>query len=128
MTLQSIDHFELVVSDVDRALDFYRMLGAKTSSTKRGESTRWFLDIGDQQVNLMSPDDVRSLNRESSAGGGHFCMVWKGSPEDYISKLTEQGLTPRRGPGRGFGALGEGTSIFINDPDGNSVEILIYSE
>ena|SRR5690349_24687501 len=128
MSLQSIDHFELVVSDVDRALEFYRKLGAKTSSTMRGDGrTRWFLDIGQQQVNVMSPDDVRSLNREAKAGGGHFCMVWHGTPEDYVQRLADQGLTPRRAPGRGFGALGEGTSIFINDPDQNSVEILIYS-
>jgi catechol 2,3-dioxygenase-like lactoylglutathione lyase family enzyme len=127
MSLQSIDHFELVVSDVDRAIEFYRKLGAKTSSTTRGDGrTRWFLDIGTQQVNIMTPEDVQSLNRNSTPGGGHFCMVWEGSPDDYVELLSKQGLTPRRGPGRGFGAVGEGTSIFINDPDQNSVEILIY--
>jgi catechol 2,3-dioxygenase-like lactoylglutathione lyase family enzyme len=128
MSLQGIDHFELVVSDVERALDFYRRLGVETSKTTRTPGReRWFLDLGgSQQINVMTPQDVESLGRTSTAGGGHFCMVWKGTADEVVEKLSQQGLTPRRGPGKGFGALGEGTSLFINDPDQNSVEIIVY--
>jgi catechol 2,3-dioxygenase-like lactoylglutathione lyase family enzyme len=128
MSLQQIDHFELVVSDIEKALDFYRLLGVKTSQTTSPQGReRWFLDVGDsQQINVVTPKDVEALGRKATAGGGHFCMVWQGAPEAFIEQLSRHGLVPRRGPGRGFGALGEGTSLFINDPDSNSVEIIVY--
>jgi len=124
-----IDHFELVVSDIDRALDFYRGLGADTEQTTNPvqRRRRSFINLGDnQQVNLVTPEDVSALGREALPGGGHLCMVWAGTVEDALAQLRRSGLTPRRGPGRGFGALGEGTSIFVNDPDWNSIEIIVY--
>jgi catechol 2,3-dioxygenase-like lactoylglutathione lyase family enzyme len=129
MGMQQIDHVELVVSDIDRALEFYRKLGLKTSEATFAGSgrRRAFLDVGpSQQVNVMTPDDVGSLNRTALPGGGHLCLVWDGAADDFVERLTEEGLTPRRGPGSGRGALGDGTSTFINDPDGNSIEIIVY--
>jgi len=129
MSMQQIDHFELVVTDVDRALDFYRKLGLETSEATFPSSgrRRAFLDVGrSQQVNVMTPEDVKSLGRTALPGGGHLCLVWDGTAADFVERLSQHGLAPRRGPGSGRGALGEGTSIFINDPDSNSIEIIVY--
>jgi catechol 2,3-dioxygenase-like lactoylglutathione lyase family enzyme len=127
--MQQIDHFELVVSDIDRALEFYRKLGLKTSEATFPSSgrRRAFLDVGgSQQVNVMTPEDVQSLGRTALPGGGHLCLVWDGSAAEFVERLSAEGLTPRRGPGNGRGALGDGTSTFINDPDSNSIEIIVY--
>jgi catechol 2,3-dioxygenase-like lactoylglutathione lyase family enzyme len=129
MGLHGIDHFELVVSDVDRALNFYESLGVETERTTFPGSgrKRAFLNIGDsQQVNVVTPQDVEALGRTSPAGGGHLCLVWEGKPEEVVELLSRNGLFARRGPGKGWGALGEGTSLFINDPDTNSIEIIVY--
>jgi catechol 2,3-dioxygenase-like lactoylglutathione lyase family enzyme len=125
-----IDHFELVVSDIDRALNFYRSLGVETLQTQLPgqDRTRSFLNLGDsQQVNVVTPDDVQRLRRQSSAGGGHLCIVWNGPVEDLVDGFSRAGITPRRGPGPGWGARGTGTSLFVDDPDQNSIEIIVYS-
>jgi catechol 2,3-dioxygenase-like lactoylglutathione lyase family enzyme len=129
MAVTGIDHFELVVSDIDRALEFYKSLGVETlQTTLPGQDReRSFLNIGDsQQVNVVTPEDVGRLRRSSSAGGGHLCIVWKGSEDELMAGLTRNGVVPRRGPGRGWGARGEGVSIFVDDPDSNSIEIIVY--
>jgi len=128
-SMNRIDHFELVVSDIDRALEFYRGLGVETLQTvlPGQERTRSFLNIGhSQQVNVVSPEDCERLGRKMLPGGGHLCMVWDGTVDAVVEGLTSHGLTPRRGPGRGWGALGEGISLFVNDPDSNSIEIIVY--
>jgi catechol 2,3-dioxygenase-like lactoylglutathione lyase family enzyme len=131
MTYTGIDHFELVVSDIDRALEFYRGLGVETlQTTPPGQDhSRSFLNLGqDQQVNVVTPEDVQRLRRSSPAGGGHLCMVWHGDVDDVLAELSRHGIAPRRGPGRGWGALGEGISLFVDDPDQNSIEIIVYPE
>jgi catechol 2,3-dioxygenase-like lactoylglutathione lyase family enzyme len=128
-SMNRIDHFELVVSDIDRALEFYRGLGVETLQTvPPGQNrTRSFLNIGDsQQVNVVTPGDCERLGRTMLPGGGHLCIVWDGAVDAVVEGLTSHGLTPRRGPGRGWGALGEGISLFVNDPDSNSIEIIVY--
>jgi catechol 2,3-dioxygenase-like lactoylglutathione lyase family enzyme len=130
MGLKRIDHFELVVSDIERALTFYRGLGVETTQTENPAQgrKRSFLNLGgNQQVNIVTPEDVAALGRKALAGGGHLAMVWEGTAEEVLSQLSRNGLAPRRGPGRGFGALGEATSIFVNDPDSNSIEIIVYA-
>ncbi len=129
MGTYNIDHFELVVSDLDRALDFYRSLGIETADGifAGNGRRRAFLNIGpSEQINVVTPADVAALNRTGVAGGGHVAIAWKGSMDDVMTQLTRSGLTPRMGPRPGTGALGKGTSVYVNDPDSNSIEIIVY--
>jgi len=129
MGIQSVDHFELVVSDVTRAIDFYKGLGFDVDEgTDRGDSKRRpVLKIGPaQQINIVSPEFVKGLGREVTAGGAHFCLVWNGTMEEVVSSLSSRGVTPRRGPVSVAGSKGQATSVYFNDPDDNSVEIMVY--
>ncbi len=129
MGIQSIDHFEIVANDVQRTLDFYRNLGFEVDEkASRGEGrTRSVLKIGSgQQINVVSPEWVKSLGRSGSTGETHFCLVWNGSVEEVQDQLSKSGITPRRGPGPVAGARGPATSIYFVDPDDNSVEIMVY--
>lgn len=132
MGIRNIDHFQLVVSDIDRAVDFYGRLGLTTKeATTSGPQPRRrvYLKVGgSQEVNLMTPQDVAAQGRQEVPGGGHFCLVWEGTLDEILEHFSRHGLTPRQQPqqGRGSGARGQGTSVFVNDPDSNSVEIIIY--
>ena len=133
MGISNIDHFELVVHDIDRALNFYRGLGVGIEETtgegREGRTRRRaYLRVGTaEQINVVTPEDVGGLRRKALAGGGHVCLVWDGSMDELVQHLAANGLAPDRGPGAGSGARGGGNRIFVNDPDGNSVEIMVYA-
>lgn len=133
MGIHNIDHFQLVVSDIDRAVDFYGRLGLTAKAVTEATPSmprRAYLKVGDgQEINLMTPEAVAAQRRTEVPGGGHFCLVWRGTETDLRAHLTTHGVSLRDrqpAPGQGSGALGRGTSLFVNDPDGNSVEIIIY--
>lgn len=133
MGMSNVDHFELVVTDVDQAAEFYRKLGLAVETSDGGEGPnarkRTFLRVGkDEQINLMSPTDVNRLRRTALPGGGHVCLAWDGSMDDYMEMLTKNGLKPTegRGPSKAIAARGDGTHLFILDPDGNSIEVMAY--
>ena len=62
MAIDRIDHFQLVVSDVDKALDFYNRLGLTTKQMDplpEGAPRRAYLKVGDgQEINVMTPEAV----------------------------------------------------------------------
>jgi catechol 2,3-dioxygenase-like lactoylglutathione lyase family enzyme len=47
-------------------------------------------------------------------------------PADLSSWAESAGLTVLSGPGPRFGAQGIATSIYVHDPDGNTVELRHY--
>ena len=133
MAIDHIDHFQLVISNVDKAVDFYTRLGLTVASIAEPSATmpkRAYMKVGGgQEINLMTPEAVAAQHRTEDAGGGHFCLVWDGSEAELREHLAKNNVALRDrqpAPGQGTGAMGKGTSIFVNDPDGNSIEIIVY--
>ena len=129
MAIKNIDHFELVVSDIDKALDFYKKVGFEVKEVKRegSDRRRAFLRIANsQEVNVLTPADVKGLRRDALAGGGHFCVVVDQSMEALTEALARNGIAPRAPAGPGEGARGNGDHLFVLDPDGNTVELMTY--
>ena len=90
-----------------------------------------YIHVGkDEQINLVTPDDVTRLRRTATPGGGHVCFAWQGSMDQYMDLLTRNGLKPTegRGPSPGVASKGEGTHLYIVDPDGNSIEVMAYPD
>jgi catechol 2,3-dioxygenase-like lactoylglutathione lyase family enzyme len=54
----------------------------------------------------------------------HLCLVV--APTDLVAWAAGAGLTIAAGPGPRLGAQGVATSIYIEDPDGNTVELRHY--
>lgn len=58
----------------------------------------------------------------------HFCMALDRQTWDAVhARLVEQGVEIS-GPHNLWGARGQGTSIYVKDPDGNGVELKTYDE
>jgi glyoxylase I family protein len=125
--INAIDHVVLRVTDLDAALAFYR--------DALGLSVERQLDIGLVQLragaSLIDLVPVSSpLGQLGGAGPAtdgrnmdHFALELRRFDADAISKyLTARGIEHGE-PAQRYGAKGTGPSIYIKDPDGNTVEL-----
>ena len=128
MGFQNIDHFDLMVSDVDRALAFYRGLGIETTERMNGTGRLVKqLVLGEKErINLTTPADTEPQGRTVLAGGGHVCFAWRGTMDEVLAECSRNGIAPRRAPRPT--EPGEVSQVFFTDPDNNLVEIMVYPE
>ena len=120
-----LDHVVLRVRDLDAMLAFYRdTLGCPIERE---------LDIGLVQLRAgASLIDLVPVDSELGRKGGgppggprnmdHFCLQVEPFDEDEIRRvLASRGYEAGPVEAR-YGALGDGPSIYVEDPEGNTVE------
>ncbi len=128
MKVLGIDHVVLRVADLDAALGFYRdILGC---SVEREVSSLGLVQLraGHALIDLVPIDG--SLGQKGGAGPGaegrnvdHFCLrVEPFEPRRIREQLLAAGFQPGSVK-RVYGAEGYGPSIYVNDADGNTVEL-----
>jgi catechol 2,3-dioxygenase-like lactoylglutathione lyase family enzyme len=121
MKLNGIHHYSVLVSDMERAVKFYRdvmglqEIGIPATFPPAGARVRWF-QIGDQHIHLMpaaqsdpvSPRHIALQIEDAQAGRTYF---------------SEKGIETREDipiPGA--------DRFFISDPDGNNIELIQWKE
>lgn len=117
-----VDHLVLNVSDPERTLAWYRdKLGlepARYDEWKRGEAP--FVSVrlnGTTVIDLMVKD-------RTGTNVDHFCVVVE---EVDLQAVADSGeFEVVGGPWPLWGAQGEGTGLYVKDPDGNVVELRHY--
>jgi catechol 2,3-dioxygenase-like lactoylglutathione lyase family enzyme len=117
-----LDHIVLNVSDVERSLAFYcgtlGMEAVRVEEWRRGEAP-----FPSARVDGGTIVDLFRLER-TGENANHFCLVV--APTDFDSVKASGQFEVVDGPGRRFGARGDGTSLYVKDPDGNTVELRYY--
>ena len=126
-SIGGIDHLVLRVRDVARALEFYRdTLGCTVEREQRALGLTQ-LRAGRSLIDLVTADGPLG-RREPRAGIlapnlEHFCLTIVPFDEAALrSHLAAHGIEAGEGAER-YGAQGEGRSLYIEDPDGNRVEL-----
>ncbi len=126
--IQGIDHIVLRVADLDRMLAFYRdALGCHVE--RRNDDIGLIqLRAGSAMIDLVPIDS--ELGRQGGVAPGaegrnldHFCLGVEPFDVDAIrAHLADHGIAA--GPVKSrYGAEGFGPSIYIEDPEGNVVEL-----
>jgi catechol 2,3-dioxygenase-like lactoylglutathione lyase family enzyme len=122
MLIRAIDHFVLVVLNMETTIEFYtRVLGLEARETSPG---RWALHFGDQKINLQQLHlnlDPKTLH--PNRGAGDFCLLTDTPIAEVISHLEQQSVKIVSGPGQRTGATGPILSVYFYDPDENLVEV-----
>lgn len=126
--IKGIDHVVLRVADIDRAMGFYcGVLGCREE--RRVEDIGLYqLRAGAAIIDLVPLDS--ELGRLGGAGPvaeghnlDHFALRIEPFDEATLrAHLAAHGIDAGEVKAR-YGADGEGPSIYIEDPDGNTVEL-----
>jgi catechol 2,3-dioxygenase-like lactoylglutathione lyase family enzyme len=126
--LRKLDHIVLRIRDLDASLRFYcEVLGC---TIEKNQEAIGLMQVraGDSLIDLIPLDG--KLGRAGGSGPqtegrnvDHFAIQIVPYDEAAIrAHLTANGVAVGEA-GRRYGAEGDGPSIYISDPDGNTVEL-----
>jgi glyoxylase I family protein len=118
------EHIGIVVSDMDRSLQFYTEgLGLELLRRREtGGQSSAALKAGDAEINVFCNPDPVAPGDARPHGMDHLCLSMDSATiEGLIAALREAGIGIASGPV----ARSDGTALFVRDPDGNRVELLV---
>jgi catechol 2,3-dioxygenase-like lactoylglutathione lyase family enzyme len=122
MKIERIDHLNLTVADIDRSLEFYRtVLGMEVESISERRAA---LHFGQQKIHLDAAGGATMSGQKRMPA--HICFITQEPVGEVMAHLERCGVPVRMGPGPRAGAIGTIQSVYIDDPDHNSVEISSY--
>jgi catechol 2,3-dioxygenase-like lactoylglutathione lyase family enzyme len=122
LRVTGLDHIVLVCSDVERTLTWYcDLLGlepVRVDEWRRG-------DVPFPSLRVDAGTIIDLLGGDATDGRlDHFCLVV--DPTDLDALAASGEFTVVDGPSRRFGARGDGTSLYVRDPEGTVVELRHY--
>ena len=122
ITVSGLDHIVLACPDVERTLAWYvDLLGLEPVRVEEWRNG----NVPFPSVRV-SPGTIIDLIQGDNHSGrlDHICFVLDPTDLDQVasSKLFEV----VDGPATRFGAQGDGTSLYVRDPDGTIVELRHY--
>ena len=125
--VREIDHVVFRVADMERALAFYcGILGCREE--RRVDDTRLVqLRAGRSMIDLVDTShpavDGDAVATKDARNMDHLCLIVDPFDESVLrAHLLEHGTSAGKIASR-YGAEGAGPSFYIEDPDGNTVEL-----
>lgn len=128
LKLRGIDHVVLRVKDIDVMRRFYCDILGATHVAYRPEFGMSHLRVGAAMIDLV--EVAGPLGKAGGTGAGregrnmdHLCLrVEPFDEQEILSYLRKHGVPVGELKNR-FGAEGNGVSIYVTDPEGNTVEL-----
>ncbi|MEU9043195.1 MULTISPECIES: VOC family protein [unclassified Kitasatospora] len=122
MRVVAFDHLVLNVSDVERSLAFYSgLLGLEPVRVDEWRAGK--APFPSVRVTAETIIDLTSRPRNES-NVDHICLTVE--PLDWQEVIDSGTFTVLEGPVSRYGARGTATSVYVQDPDGNTVELRWY--
>src|SRR5713101_4610212 len=132
--VHSLDHLVINVSDVARAVEWYRkVLGmeVKVFGPGQGKPPRTSLIAGNEKINVRprDADKVEWFTADhETAGSDDLCFLTSSTPDQVVTHLEACGVAIEEGPVAKQGARGTLRSVYCRDPDGSLIEISSYED
>ncbi|MER5430932.1 VOC family protein [Streptomyces sp. NPDC002588] len=125
--VRAFDHLVLNVDDVERSLAFYTgLLGlapVRVDEWRAGKAPFPSVRITPETI----IDLVARPGRDrKDSNVDHLCLTV--DPLDWDEVVAAKTFTVLEGPVPRYGARGSATSIYVEDPDGNTVELRWYPQ
>ena len=124
-SVDRVDHVVINTHDVDATADWYvRVLGMRRETYGGGRTALYF---GEQKLNLRPTGAPGwATARVDAPGSLDLCFVADRPAAEVADHLRAVEVEIHDGPVTRSGALGDMTSYYCLDPDGNLVEIASY--
>ncbi|WP_406099470.1 VOC family protein [Streptomyces sp. NBC_01013] len=122
--VKAFDHLVLNVADVERSLHFYTdLLGLEPMGVAEWRAG----ELPFPSVRI-TPETIIDLvaGPRGETNVDHFCLTVQ--PVDWDAVIRSGTFTVLEGPVQRSGARGTATSIYVQDPDGNTLELRWYPE
>jgi glyoxylase I family protein len=120
LRVAELDHVVLRCRDIPRALDFYTRVLGLTEERRIEQIGLIQLRAGASMIDLV-PTERRD---EPGRNVDHVCLgIETADLGEVAAYLREAGVQVMGEPARRYGARGMGLSIYILDPEGNTVEL-----
>ena len=129
--ITEMDHIVLRVKDVEESMRFYtQTLGLKSERVEQwraGEVRFPSARLNDDTIIDLFATEQQPISKDGIRNQDHFCMVIEPTDMDELkAKFEAMGVAIQAGPGKRWGSHGDGTSLYIYDPDDNVVELRHY--
>lgn len=127
--VQRIDHIVLRVRDLARSIAFYGDVLGCHVERKRGHLGLVHLRAGASMIDLVAVDGTLGARGGAAAGTqgrnvDHLCLRIEPFDEAaLVAHLAGFGIVPDGPAEVNFGAEGDGPSLYVRDPDGNTIEL-----
>ncbi|MFK8906175.1 VOC family protein [Streptomyces sp. YS-3] len=124
LRVKDFDHIVLNVQDVERALAFYTgPLGLEPVRVEEWRAGK--VPFPSVRINANTIIDLFDRPRGES-NVDHICLVV--DPLDWQEVIDSGTLDVLEGPVPRFGARGSANSVYVKDPEGNTVELRWYPQ
>jgi len=119
LKVKGLDHVVLRVADMDRAIAFYEQVLGLNVERRLPEIGLVQLRAGTAMIDLVP----RTEDEDEGRNMDHFAVRIEAMDVPALqTHLRRHGIDPGE-VRRRYGAEGYGSSIYITDPDGNTVEL-----
>ena len=119
LKVKGLDHVVLRVADMDRAIAFYEQVLGLNIERTLPEIGLVQLRAGNSMIDLVP----RSEDEDEGRNMDHFAVRIEAMDVPALqAHLRRHGIDPGE-VRRRYGAEGYGSSIYVTDPDGNTVEL-----
>jgi glyoxylase I family protein len=127
--VQRIDHIVFRVLDLERSIAFYGNVLGCSVVKRRDDLGLVHLRAGASMIDLVAIDG--RLGKQGGPAAGlearnvdHVCLRIEPFDEPALVQHLAMHMVRPMGPAEvNFGADGDGMSLYIQDPDGNSIEL-----
>ncbi len=129
--ITEMDHIVLRNRDVETSLKFYvEVLGLKPERVEQwraGDVRFPSARLNADTIIDFFASDQEPTGKEGAKNQDHYCMVIEPTDmEELKNRFEAMGVEIQAGPGKRWGSHGDGTSLYIYDPDDNVVELRHY--
>lgn len=129
MSVVSIDHVAIPIQNVEGMRRFYESFGFTWDDSSA--PNLYAVRLEHQKLNFHGPplwtNKAFTLRGETASPScGDFCFKWQGDAASVLKKCADLDIDVVEGPVGREGGAGQGTSVYVRDPDRNLVEFICY--